>query len=96
MSPLEAIPSLLLLLLVMVVIGLPLAFILWARWDKWRDALQHARGRLKRMLTVGILVALLIIALGWLSWQWRALVAPAIWLLPLLVLSPSGSCPAST
>lgn len=57
MSPLEAIPSLLLLLLVMVVIGLPLAFILWARWDKWRDALQHARGRLKRMLTVGILVA---------------------------------------
>jgi hypothetical protein len=89
----------------MVMVGLPLAFILWVRWGKWRDALQHAHGRLKRMLTVGILVArrrhrrrlllaasgailvaLLIIVLGWLGWQWRALMAPALWLLPLLIL----------
>ncbi|WP_069805237.1 hypothetical protein [Thermogemmatispora onikobensis] len=101
----KGIMLLLVLLLVAIVIMLPLALILSARWNKWRDTLQHARGRLKRMLTVGllvarrrhrrsfllatsgaILVALLIIALGWLSWQWRALVAPALWLPPLLIL----------
>ncbi|WP_052890196.1 hypothetical protein [Thermogemmatispora carboxidivorans] len=96
---------LLVLLLVAFVIMLPLVLSLSTRWSKWRDMLEHARGRFKRMLTVGllvvrrrhrrsfllaasgaILVALLIIVLGWLSWQWRALMAPALWLLPLLIL----------
>ncbi|MBX5451020.1 hypothetical protein [Thermogemmatispora sp.] len=45
------------LLPVSVVILLPLAFTLWTRWNRWQDTPQHARGRFKRMLTVGILAA---------------------------------------